>query len=99
MRGRQDELQHIEQSIAELTRLFQDLETLVILDEPKVREIDRQVKQADMDITKATEQVQIAQRSALRRRRIKWILLGVTVAIVIIVALVILIWLKLTGRI
>lgn len=99
VRARQNEFQNIEKSIAELARLFQDLETLLILAEPKVREIDRQLEQVDVDITKATEQVQIAQRSALSRRRKKWMLLGVIVAILIIVALVILIWLKVTGRI
>jgi len=75
------------------------LETLVILDEPKVMEIDRQVEQVDHDITKANQQVQVAQRSALRSRKLKWICLGIVVLIILIVVAVILIWLKTTGQI
>lgn len=71
----------------------------MILDEPKVREIDRQVEQVDYDISKANKQVQVAQRSALRSRKMKWICLGIIVAIIIIVVSVILIWLKITGQI
>jgi len=62
-------------------------------------EIDRQVEQVDHDITKANQQVQVAQRSALRSRKLKWICLGIVVLIILIVVAVILIWLKTTGQI
>jgi syntaxin 1B/2/3 len=94
VRAKQTELQNIEQSIAELARLFQDLETLVIQDTPMIEQIDRQIEQADLDIIKGTDQVGIAQRSALNRRKLKWICLFVTLAIIIIVALIIVLWLK-----
>ncbi|KAK1756401.1 putative snare domain-protein [Echria macrotheca] len=98
-RSRQNELQRLEQSITELTRLFQDLEAFVVLDEPKLQAIEYNAQQADQDISKGNEQIVVATHSALNRRRLKWWCLGVCVAIVVVVAIIILIWLKVTGQI
>jgi syntaxin 1B/2/3 len=98
-RARQNELQKLEQSIGELTRLFQDLEAFVVQDEPQMQAIEYNAQQADQDISRGNDQIGAATRSVLNRRKLKWWCLGVCVAIVVVVAIIILIWLKVTGQI
>lgn len=97
--ARQKELQHIEQSIAELTQLFQDMETLVLSDEIKAKRINHETEVNAETIVKGIDEIKIAQVSAKRRRKLKWWCLGVSVAIVIVLAVAILVWLKVTGQI
>jgi syntaxin 1B/2/3 len=99
VRARQQELQHIEQSIAELTQLFQDVETLVLRSEPVAQQSAYNAEAADEHINQGIRQIEDAQVSAKRRRKLKWWCLGVSMAIVIVVAIIILAWLKATGRI
>jgi syntaxin 1B/2/3 len=92
VKARQTELQQVERSISELAQLFQDLETLVIEQEAVVAKIEDHTQQADVDLTHGIKQVQVAQRSVLNRRKLKWICLGIVLAIIAVVVIILAIW-------
>jgi len=73
-------------------QLFQDLETLVIEQEAVVAKIEDHTQQADVDLTHGIKQVQVAQRSVLNRRKLKWICLGIVLAIIAVVVIILAIW-------
>lgn len=87
VRARHNELQRIEQSITELNGLFNDLDTLVIQQDPIVEQVDEQVNNTVGNLKNANEQVAKATVSARRRRKLKWICLLVVILIIIAIAL------------
>jgi len=56
----------------ELAELFQNMEQLVIEQEPMVEQIDQRGEEIQTDIGKANTQLQSAVVSARSRRRKKW---------------------------
>ncbi|KAK4450926.1 putative snare domain-protein [Podospora aff. communis PSN243] len=92
VRARQNEMQKIEQSLSELAQLFQDLDTLVVQDGVVVQRIEEQTRQADEDLSKGIGEITVAQRSALHRRKLKWICFGIVVAIIVLLGLGIGLW-------
>jgi syntaxin 1B/2/3 len=92
VRARQNEMQKVEQGLTELVRLFQDLDTLVVQDGVVVQRIEEQTRQADEDISKGIGEITVAQRSALHRRKLKWICFGIVVAIIVLLGLGIGLW-------
>lgn len=87
VRARHNELQHIEQSIEELTGLFQDLDALVVQHEPVVARVEEQTENANVNLQKGNEQVATGIKHARNRRKLKWWCLGITIVIIIAIAL------------
>lgn len=84
MRARQNEMQKIEQQIIEIAAMFQDLDTLVIQQEPIVQRAEEQTEITNQHLQKGNEQVGVANEHARRRRRLKWWCLLICVIIVIL---------------
>ncbi|KAK0639863.1 t-SNARE [Cercophora newfieldiana] len=92
VRARQNEMHKVEQSLVELGQLFQDLNTLVVQDGVVIARIEEQTAQAEDNINKGVEEIVVARDKAAHRRKLKWILFGVIVAIILIVVVAFLIW-------
>ncbi|KAK3681578.1 syntaxin-like protein psy1 [Podospora appendiculata] len=88
VRARHNELQKVEQSIAELAALFQDLETLLLQQGELVKDIEAQTEGANENLNKGNKEVHGAVKSAQRARRLRQYCLLVTILIVLILALV-----------
>ncbi|KAK3331802.1 syntaxin-like protein psy1 [Cercophora scortea] len=88
VRARHNELQKVEQSIAELAALFQDLETLLLQQSEVIKDVEAQTEGAVENLNKGNKEVHGAVESARRARKLKWYCLLVTVLIVVILALV-----------
>ncbi|EOO02623.1 putative snare domain-containing protein [Phaeoacremonium minimum UCRPA7] len=87
VRARHNELQKIEQSITELAGLFQDLDTLVVQQEPTVIRAEEQTEQTNQHLQKGNEQVAVGITHARRARKLKWWCALVVLLIVIAIAL------------
>lgn len=87
VRARHNELQRIEQSITELSGMFNDLDTLVIQQDPIFSQVEDQTQNTVGNLEGANKQVAKATDSARRRRKLKWFCLLVVVLIIIAIAL------------
>lgn len=87
VRARHNELQRIEQSITELSGLFQDLDTLVVMQEPAVVRAEEQTEQTNQHLQKGNEQVDQANKHARNRRKLKWWCALVVLLIILAIAL------------
>lgn len=87
VRARQNELQRIEQSISELVNLFQDLDTLVVLQDPVVEQMEDRTEATNVNLAKGTGEVERGIVHARRTRRNKWICAGIVLLIIIAIAL------------
>lgn len=87
VRARHNELLSIERSITELAELMQDLDTMVIQQEPLVERAQEQTDNAVQHLEDGNKEIDKAQESARRRRKLKWICLGLTILIIIGIAL------------
>jgi len=72
VQARHKEIQRIEQTIQELAELFQNMEQLVIEQEPMVEQIDQRGHEVQADVTKGHTELQTAVESARSARRKKW---------------------------
>jgi len=88
VQARHKEIQRIEQTIQELAELFQNMEQLVIEQEPMIQTIDDQGQQIQQDVDKAHGNLKTAVVSARSARRKKWWCLLIVVIIVAILAIV-----------
>lgn len=86
VRARHDDLQQVEQAIADLTGLFQSLEILIVCDEAKIVHIDQHAADGIQDLEKANEEIRATTKTALHRRKMKRLLLVVVVLIVLLLA-------------
>lgn len=91
VQARHKEIQRIEQTIQELAELFQNMEQLVIEQEPMVEQIDQRGHEIQEDVTKAHTELQTAVTSAKSRRRKKWWCLGISILIIIIIVIIVVI--------
>lgn len=87
VRARHHELLQIEKSIEELARLMQDLDTMVINQSDAVTAIEGQVEHATVQLEDGNKEIEKATEHARRRRKLKWICLGITILIILGVAL------------
>lgn len=83
VRARQSDLQQAEHAIADLTRLFQSLEVLVISDEGKASHVNQQAEHGTQDLERANEEIKFTTKIALHRQKMKWLLLGVVILIIL----------------
>ncbi|OQU97202.1 SNARE domain-containing protein isoform 2 [Cladophialophora immunda] len=74
---RHEDIQKIERQMIELAQLFQDLEALVVQQEPAVTQIEEQGEQVAEHVAKANVELEGAVVKARAARRKKWICLGI----------------------
>jgi len=77
VKARHDQIQKIERQMMELAQLFQDLETLVIQQEPAVMQIEAKGEEVTDHVNKANTELTGAVKKARAARRKKWICLGI----------------------
>ncbi|CAK7204545.1 hypothetical protein SEUCBS139899_007303 [Sporothrix eucalyptigena] len=87
VRARHNELQRIEQSITELNGLFNDLDTLVVQQDPVFTQVEEQTQGTVANLEGANKQVASATEHARRRRKLKWWCFFVVVLIILAIAL------------
>lgn len=87
--GRHKEIQKIEQQMVELAQLFQDLNEIVVQQEPLVENIEQKGEEVRDNVVKANEEIDTAIVSARSRNRKKWYCLGISILIIIIIAVVV----------
>ena len=88
VRARHAEIQRIEQTIVELAQLFQDLDAVVVQQEPMIANIETKAVEVQENIMKGNEQLDTGISSARAARKKKWICLAIAVLIIIIIAAV-----------
>ena len=77
VRVRHDAIQKIEKDMMELAQLFQDLEVLVVQQEPAVAQIEQKGEEVNDHVQKANVELDGAVKKAAAARRKKWICLGI----------------------
>lgn len=87
VRARHNELQRIEQTLVELSMLYQELATVVEQQDPVVEAAEDNAVQTNMNIEKGNEEVSKANEHAKRTRKLKWWCFFVAVLIVLAIAL------------
>ena len=74
---RHEDIQKIERQMIELAQLFQDLEALVVQQEPAVTQIEQRGEEVTEHVAKANVELEGAVVKAQAARRKKWICLGI----------------------
>lgn len=87
MRARHNELLEIERSINELVMLIQDLDTIIVQQEPQVAAAEEQVNNTVTHLEEGNKQIDIAAEKARHRRKLKWICTGIVILIIIAIGL------------
>lgn len=82
----------------ELAQLFQDMEAMVVQQEPQVEMIEQKGQQVEQNMTQANTEIQSAVKSAAAARRKKWWCLGIVVLILIIIAVIVVIVVEVTKK-
>ncbi|KAK5127292.1 hypothetical protein LTR08_004455 [Meristemomyces frigidus] len=92
VRERQDAILNIERTMLELQQLFQDLDEVVVMQEPLVQRIEQKAEETNTHLEAGNVHVEQAVGSARAARKKKWICLGIVVAILILIIIIILAW-------
>jgi syntaxin 1B/2/3 len=87
VRNRHNEIQRIEQTIIELAQLFQDLDVIVMEQEPLIENIEQKGEEIQDNMVKANEHLDLGVKSARGARKKKWICLFIVVLVVIVIAI------------
>lgn len=77
VQDRHQALVKIEQQMAELAQLFQDMDTLVVQQEAAVTQIEQKGEEVVENLDKGNEEMGVAVKTARATRRKKWICLGI----------------------
>lgn len=85
VRQRHDAIQQIERTMVELAQLFQDLDAIVVAQEPLVQNIETKAEETNTHMQQATVELGGAVKSARAARKKKWICLGISILILVIV--------------
>jgi len=88
---RHNDILTIERKVAQLAELFQELNSLVSLDQPIVDKIVAEAAEAKAEVKEGHEEVKLANKYAVSYRQKKWwaVLLGVLIVIAIIIVVVV----------
>ena len=73
VRDRHDAIQKIERQMIELAELFNDMERMVVEQEPQVQQIEQGAVETHTNVVKANTELTAANDSARAARRKKWI--------------------------
>jgi syntaxin 1B/2/3 len=87
VRARHTELQRIEQTLFELSVLYQELATIVEQQDPVIQAAEENADKTTTYIGQGNEQIKTATDSARRARKLKWWCALVVVLIILAVAL------------
>lgn len=98
VRQRHAAIQQIEKTMLELQQLFQDLDAIVMEQEPMVQNVEAKAMDTHENLEQGNVQVDRAIVSARAARKKKWICLGICVAIILVIVIIILIWAGVTGK-
>ncbi|PHH62327.1 hypothetical protein CDD81_7247 [Ophiocordyceps australis] len=98
VRARHSELQRIEQTLAELSVIYQELATLVEQQEPVIQAAETNAQNTVENMEKGNEQVKQANKHARNRRKLKWWCFFIVVLIIIAIALGVGLGICLTGN-
>lgn len=98
VKQRHDAIQQIERTMIELQQLFQDLDAIVVQQEPMVQNIETKAIETHDNIEAGNVEVGKAVKSARAARKKKWICLGIVVLIILVIVLAIIIWCAVTGK-
>lgn len=98
VRQRHAAIQQIERTMLELQQLFQDLDAIVVEQEPMVQNVEQKAMDTNENLEQGNVQVDRAIVSARAARKKKWICLGICVAIILVIVIIILIWAGVTGK-
>ncbi|EHY52411.1 hypothetical protein HRR83_009254 [Exophiala dermatitidis] len=93
---RHEDIQKIERQMIELAQLFQDLEALVVQQEPAVTQIEQRGEEVTEHVAKANTELEGAVVKARAARRKKWICLGIVLLIIIIIIVVVVVVVEIT---
>lgn len=74
---RHDAIQQIEKTMIELQQLFQDLDAIVVQQEPMVQNIEQKAEETNTHMVAGNTEVGKAVKSARAARKKKWICLGI----------------------
>ncbi|KAI1313467.1 Plasma membrane t-SNARE, secretory vesicle fusion [Mortierella claussenii] len=88
VQDRQRELHKLQESIVELSQLYQQLEHLISDQDLTFQEIEGNVNRAELDIEKGLGQVEQARQSAISARKKKWMFVGIIALIIIIILII-----------
>ncbi|KAF4553106.1 Syntaxin-like protein 5 [Elsinoe fawcettii] len=86
---RHDAIQNIERTMIELAQLFQDLDAIVVQQDPMIQNVEKHAEDTQQHMVEANVQLEQATTKARAARKKKWICLGICVAIIIIVAIIV----------
>ncbi|KAI9739662.1 MAG: nicotinate phosphoribosyltransferase [Cirrosporium novae-zelandiae] len=78
VQGRHEAIQKIEQQMIELAQLFQDMEALVVQQEPAVAQIEQRGEEVNENVAKGNIELNGAIEKARARNRKKWWCLGIS---------------------
>ncbi|TKA79128.1 hypothetical protein B0A55_02418 [Friedmanniomyces simplex] len=87
---RHDAIQQIERTLLELQELFQDLDRMVVEQEPMVEQIGQKTEETETHLVAGNVQMGKAVNSARAARKKKWICLGISVAVILIIIVIVL---------
>jgi syntaxin 1B/2/3 len=82
----------IERQMEELAQLFQDMDTLVVQQEAAVTQIEQKAEEVVDNLDKGNEEIGVAVNTARKTRKKKWMCLGISVAIIAIIAIIVAIY-------
>lgn len=92
VRQRHQAIQQIEQTMIELSQLFQDLDNIVMQQDEAVKMIEEKGEEVQTNMVEANKQLTQGIGSARRARKGKWICLGIGCFLILVIIIVILIW-------
>lgn len=84
--------------MVELAQLFQDMEAMVVQQEPQVDMIEQKGEEVQTNMGQANTEIQHAVKSAAAARRKKWWCLGIAVLIIIAIAVIVVIVVEVTKK-
>ncbi|KAL2758219.1 hypothetical protein ACRALDRAFT_1040270 [Sodiomyces alcalophilus JCM 7366] len=87
VRARHSELKRIEDTLAQVAQLFQEMAVLVEQQEPVVDAAEQNAQSTVENLQKGNEQVEVANKHARNRRKLKWWCLFVVILILIAIGL------------
>jgi len=98
VRQRHAAIQQIEKTMLELQQLFQDLDAIVMEQEPMVQNVEQRAMDTHENLEQGNVQLDRGIASARAARKKKWICFGICVAIILVIVIIILIWAGVTGK-
>lgn len=89
VKERHEAIQKIERQMVELAQLFQDLDQIVMQQEPLVENIEQKGEEIHSNVVQANTEIGGAIEKARSRNRKKWWCLLICVLIIIVIAVVV----------